>query len=224
MNSDQLRRIGGENHDDVIDTWKTPGKRNFHYFEAVDDDARTAGFWTEGRPFRRLFDRLNIQSTVEVACGFGRHSSRIVDQCGRLVLVDTSAGAIAEARKRFHRFRHVEVLLSEDGMSIPAQNESMTAVFSYDAMVHFEPITVASYLHEAARVLAPGGKALFHHSNYEGNPTGAFQTSPSWRNYMSKNLFAHFASRAGLDIEDQVIFAWGGVADLDGLTLLSKPA
>lgn len=223
MKISQLKKIAGANHDDIIDTWKTPGRRDFGYFDTVDSAAQTAGFWREGGLFRKRFDLLNIERTVEIACGFGRHSAQFVDRPQQMLLVDTSVGAVAEASKRFSQYPHVRVALSEDGMSIPAEDGSFTAVFSYDAMVHFEPVTVAAYLQEASRVLEPGGMVLFHHSNYEGNPTGHFQSSPSWRNYMSKDLFAHFASRAGLEVVDRITMQWGGVPDLDCLSLMRKP-
>jgi hypothetical protein len=89
-------------------------------------------------------------------------------------------------------------------------------------MVHFEPLTVAAYLSEAARVLTPKGKGLFHHSNYNGNPTGKFTDSPHWRNYMTKDLFAHFCSRNGLTILDQVEIDWDRSAKLDCLSLFEK--
>jgi hypothetical protein len=108
--------------------------------------------------------------------------------------------------------------------TLPIDDASVTAVFSYDAMVHFEPITVASNLAEIGRELVPGGRSVLHHSKFSGNPTGIFTSSPSWRNYMTTDLFAHFASRAGLAVLNYQTFQWGTIPDLDCISLVEKAA
>lgn len=39
---------------------------------------------------------------------------------------------------------------------------------------------------------------------------------------MSKDIFAHLADRAGLQILEQQLIDWGGIHDLDCITLLRK--
>ena len=114
-------------------------------------------------------------------------------------------------------------MLSQDGVSLPVDEASLTAICSYDAMVHFEPVTMHGDLQEIARALVPGGRALLHHSAYEGNPKGHFTTSPNWRKYMPVGLFRHFCSRAGLRMVDQVLLDRGETKNIDGLSLLEKP-
>ncbi|MEO8137814.1 MAG: hypothetical protein ABI831_28030 [Betaproteobacteria bacterium] len=41
---------------------------------------------------------------------------------------------------------------------------------------------------------------------------------------MSLSRFAEYADTAGLDVVNSTPMDWGGVAGLDGLTLLRKPA
>ena len=155
---------------EIVDTWKTKDSPNYFYFEEVAN--MTGIFWNEGTPFRRLFNELNIRRLIEIACGQGRHTARVPARYKSLLAIDTSVDAIAECRKHHGMLPNVRFVLSKDGQSIPAESNSRTAIFSYDAMVHFEPLTMAQYVAESARVLVSGGRGLFHHSNYSGNPTG----------------------------------------------------
>lgn len=208
--------------DDVIGMWKHADSPDYGYFEVVEDS--TEAFWGTGTLFRQLFDRMDTSSLLEIACGQGRHTASVPEGYEILFALDTSVDAIEVAKRRFARNSRIVPLLSDDGHTIPRPAETLTAVFSYDAMVHFEPVTMASYLRETSRVLEPGGRALFHHSMYDRNPTGKFTDSPNWRNYMTFDLFRHLVSRAGLVVVDQHTLSWGGTPNSDGLTLLAKPA
>ena len=103
---------------------------------------------------------------------------------------------------------------------------SITLVYSFDSMVHFAPEVVRSYLRECRRVLVPGGHGFCHHSNYTGNRDGDFRTSPHWRNYMSRELFATYCREAGLDLVRSDVIDWGQPPDfyagLDSLTVFRR--
>jgi SAM-dependent methyltransferase len=208
---------------EIAGMWKTEESPDFRYFAKYDNEESTNPFWDENTSFFSGFSQLDLTGALEIACGTGRHAARIVDRATRLYLLDTSVDALRIARERFASQPHVEVIISADGESIPLADGSVSAVFSYDAMVHFEATTVGSYLFETARVLVPGGRALFHHSVYDKNPTGTFRQNPGWRNYMSQSLFAYLTSRAGLKIISSVAFNERGEAGMiDGLTLLER--
>ena len=81
---------------------------------------------------------------------------------------------------------------------------------------------IFEYLRETERVLQPGGLALFHHSNNTDDYRITFSTGTSGRNYMSAQLFAYLANRAGLNVKDQRLINWNGVNNLDCLTLVEK--
>ena len=55
-------------------------------------------------------------------------------------------------------------------------------------MVHFESDVIRSYLRDTMRVLEPGGRGFFHHSNYTGGED--WRTNPSSRNFMSQAFFS----------------------------------
>ena len=87
-------------------------------------------------------------------------------------------------------------------------------------MVHFELIDIYSYLLETKRILETGGMALFHHSNNTKNYKINFATGRYGRNYMSAELFAYLAHRAGLEVMEQHLVNWGECKDLDCITLV----
>lgn len=206
----------------IIEKWRTANSADYAYYDKFED--KLGVFWLEGRVFHREFSKLDLHCTVEIACGKGRHAAQIADRCERLILADTSIDAIASVRERFREHPQVEAHVIEDGQSLPfVADAAVTAVFSYDSMVHFEPTTVYAYLREIERVLVPGGRALLHHSNYSDKPDQAFNLAPGWRNFMTTDLMRHYAHRSGLRIESHQLIDWSTPAS-DALTLLLKPA
>jgi ubiquinone/menaquinone biosynthesis C-methylase UbiE len=209
------------NREKIVEKWRTEKSADFAYFDAVEESL--GNFWKEGGAFRVRFDTLDLTSAVELASGKGRHAAQIADKSGKLVLADTSVDAIEWTKNRFKDKPHVESHLIEGGDTLPfVDSESMTAIFSYDAMVHFEPVSVFSYLCESYRILKPGGRVFFHHSNYSKQPDRDFNLAPGWRNYMTPDLFKHFAHRSGLKLLDHLVIQWSE-PDSDALSLLEKP-
>jgi cyclopropane fatty-acyl-phospholipid synthase-like methyltransferase len=90
-------------------------------------------------------------------------------------------------------------------------------------MVHFSPDIVQSYLKDASRVLQHGGMILLHHSNYESKIEQHYGMNPHARNHMTFHLFKGFCDEAGLEIEESVVIPWGGVDELDRVSLVRKP-
>lgn len=168
-----------------------------------------------------MFDRLDLTRVVELACGHGRHVPMYQDRAGEIVLMDILPENIDWCRQRFADPRITA--LTNDGTDFrPLADESVTAIFSYDSMVHFPPDVVGSYIADAARVLVPGGRALFHHSNYSAPADRHYGLNPHARNHMDQALFRDLVGDH-LRIEESVIVPWGQVADLDCATMLVKP-
>lgn len=147
---------------------------------------------------------------------------------GRIILMDINEENIAACERRFagnDRFR----IIKNDGFTFsPVGDNECSAIISYDSMVHFDSEVVFSYLRDAFRVLAPGGMALFHHSNYVGNPGGDYRENPHWRNFMSQALFCHYARKAGLELIKFELLDWGAqesfIRGIDCLSLVQKPS
>lgn len=217
-----LKQSGANFRDEIIDLWKTRSSPDYVYFFKGESEKWVAKFWEPESIFLKLFNQLDITRCAEIACGFGRHSAQFAERSQELFLIDTSIDALDYARQRFNSMPHIKIIHSEDGLSMPhIPDNYLTAVFSYDAMVHFEPLTVAAYLTEISRTLVPGKKALLHHSNFSGNPTGKISDVIGARNYMTQDLFAHFCSRNNLKILEQHLLDWS-FEKSDALTLIEK--
>ena len=198
------------------------------YYDKAESDAWTEVFWRTGTQFRRMFEKLNTASMVELACGHGRHSARILaSKQGKpqsLILLDVVKENISHCSERFSKHPEVSAYTNNGHDFQPVADNSVSAVFCFDAMVHFEYDAVISYIQDTSRILKRGGRGLFHHSNLDKNPGLDYQDNPHWRNFMSKNLFAHAANRAGLILVEQVTIDWDNSRNIDCLTLVEKPS
>jgi SAM-dependent methyltransferase len=192
------------------------------YYETAEK--WTHVFWEPHTRFRQLFNRLDLTSTLELACGYGRHAERTAPLCGRLVLMDIHEDNLAACRQRLTQFSNVEYFLNNGFDFQPVPDGSLSSIYCYDAMVHFSPDIVESYLRDCGRVLRPGGMALFHHSNYPAPTDRHYGQNPHARNHMTVALFADYARKAGLAVEESKTMRWGLIDDLDALTLIRNVA
>ena len=181
-------------------------------------------FWADNSLFRGLFEKLDLTSVVELACGHGRHSEIVQPRAGKLTLVDVFSDNLEVCKKRLASADNVDYIHGDGYSYRPVEDGSQTAIFCYDAMVHFAPELVESYLKDTARILAPGGMALYHHSNYDAPTDQHYGLNPSARNKMTRKMFNAFAKAAALDIVEASELRWAGDDDLDGVTLLRRGA
>lgn len=159
---------------------------------------------------------------VDLAAGFGRHSAMLLKHAERVYVVDINKGAVEYCRARFAAEPRA-VCLQTNGFSLAGiPTATVTFGFSFDAMVHFDSDIVRAYLVEFARVLRPGGRCFLHHSNFTQDPTGAIDRTAHHRNFMSRELFAHYAYKSGLEVIEQRLLDWSEPL-LDCLSLLQKP-
>lgn len=193
------------------------------YYQGAEEWVNT--FWDlEGKhPFREMFDRMDSSVVVELACGRGRHSWQMRDWPNQKILVDLVPENIELCQKRFAGLKNFRFIVNNGVDLHQIDSDSVTAVFCYDAMVHFDHEIVYAYLREFKRILRPGGMALLHHSNYPGNPGGDYKANPSWRCFMPPGLFKDYAIKSGLEVAEQRCFGWGETDDVDCLSLVVKP-
>ncbi len=179
-------------------------------------------FWSEESLFRQYFDQLDLSVVIELACGHGRHAERILHKVGKLYLMDVLDENIAFCKNRMSKNQAL-VFIRNNGYTFqPIEPNSVTAIFCYDAMVHFSPDIVASYLIDAHRVLKSNGLALFHHSNHSAPQDRHYGQNPHARNHMTFELFQSIVSSAGLKIIKSEPIKWGDFPDLDRISLLRK--
>lgn len=194
------------------------------YYE--DAEKWTFLFWSGHLPFRRLFDQLDITHLVELACGRGRHSEYVMrnlrPKVRTITCLDLLASNVDSTARRLAEYPEVSAH-QNDGVSFrPVAEGAATAVFCYDAMVHFDENVILSYLRDLGRVLVPGGKAVFHHSNYAAGKGILFGKNPHARAYLSRDLFAEMARSAGLEAIEQPVIPWGLVPELDCVSLVGR--
>jgi SAM-dependent methyltransferase len=149
---------------------------------------------------------------LEIGPGAGRWSKPLAERSSRLVLVDVSERPLDLCRKRFAGMQGIQYLLSS-GSDLPGvADASIDAVWSFDVFVHVAPRDQVAYLDEIARVLAPSGVAVVHHS--DGRNRGDLPSRLGWRSPMSRGLFAALAVERGLTVECQ-FDSWGPQARYD---------
>jgi ubiquinone/menaquinone biosynthesis C-methylase UbiE len=191
------------------------------YYE--DAEKWTHLFWGSQTEFRKMFDQLDLASVIELACGHGRHAERIKDIVEQLILIDIVEENLLYCQRRLGTESKL-TYIKGDGITFhPVVSDSVTAIFCYDAMVHFSPEMVESYLRDSARVLKPGGMALFHHSNYPASLEKHYGQNPLARNHMTVGLFGKMAQDVGLRVEAFKTIKWGNYEDLDAISLVRRP-
>ena len=196
-----------------------PWKDSAYYAIA---EAHTDYFWGPRSQFLGTFERLDLTDALELACGHGRHAEIVAPRAGRLTLVDIFEDNLDVARKRLAHRDNVAFVRNNGYDFRPVEDARLTAIYCYDSMVHFSPDLVASYLRDAHRVLRSGGMALFHHSNFDADPSVHYGRNPHARNRMTMAMFRSLAEEADLDIVESRTIDWGDALALDGLTLLRK--
>ena len=164
---------------------------------------------------------IDYTSTMELSCGRGRNSERLAALSDSIVLVDVNPENITFCKNRFADKPWRFVI--NNGFDLQAISDgSITFAYCFEAAVHFDLEIILSYIKEFRRILCPGGFGFVHHSNVTENPGADFRAHPHWRNFMSKEIFAHLCIHNGLNIVDQYIFDQGGHGS-DCFSLFEKP-
>ena len=174
---------------------------------------------------------VDLSSVLELAPGHGRNSAKLVQQGARVLhLVDVNQTCIDACRARFgdrhgvcQLFFHVT-----GGDTLPfIESGSISFVYSFDSMVHFDKSIVRAYLGEFSRAMRPGATGFLHHSNF-----GAFHPNSDWaknhgnRSDMSAALFREYCAEVGLEVTGQMMHGMKegrGMENLDCVSLIRKP-
>ena len=159
---------------------------------------------------------------LDLAAGHGRNSAQLIGHAQKLYVTDIVADNIEVCSERFKHSPIVETFVGNGYDFQPMEDESLTFIYCFDAMVHFDSDVVRSYLKDTRRVLKPGGRAFYHHSNYTGGHD--WRTNPGGRNFMSTELFAHYAHKEDLAVVHQKATGLNSPAGRDCLTLVAKGA
>lgn len=209
--SDYEREICAISHVNTMD----------EYFDIAERKESLDFFWSGNSVCHALFCKLDLRNVVELACGRGRHVPHYIVNAEHVTLVDILENNIEFCKKRFRGETKISYVVNNgyDLSDLPTGQYS--ALFTYDSMVHFELLDIANYLEETYRILEPGGKALFHHSNNDSDYRASYDKGTESRSFMNKNIFAYLSYRAGFEIIDQIVVDWVK-PEMDCLTLVEK--
>lgn len=191
------------------------------YFDEAESDDSIKAFWGDNSPFFEQFKQLDLQNVIELACGRGRHVPHYLYKTGQVTLVDILQENIDFCEKRFKDEKNIHYYSNNGYNLAKLESDKYTALFCYDAMVHFEMMDIYEYLKDIYRVLVPGGMALIHHSNNTSDYKASFANAPHGRSFMSKEIFAYLAYRCGFEIVEQKKIDWG-IKNLDCISLIQK--
>lgn len=166
---------------------------------------------------------FNFDICLELAPGHGRNTEKLKQYAKQIHLVDVNESCIEACRSRFGNaegncqfFYYVN-----SGYSLEEIGDAtMTCIYSWDAVVHFDKLVVRSYVREFARILQSGGYGFIHHSNYgEINPSSEWMNNPGWRSNMTAKLFLEYCNDVGLKVVKQEIIG----QERDCITIFYKP-
>lgn len=221
---DEFYKVLGEEQAVYLREWCAyhHARHNDKWFDDAEKEEAVAVFWNKDTSFNQYFNQLDLHNVIELACGHGRHLPYYIDNADNVTLVDILEENMIICKERFKNYNNIEYYHNNGYNLEKLPSDSYTALFTYDSMVHFEMMDVYEYLKDIYRVLKKGGKALFHHSNYIADYMADFAHAPHARCFMSKDIFAYLANRAGFKILDQQVIDWYDVNDLDCITLVEK--
>ena len=114
--------------------------------------------WADFRPPWESYG-LKKDSCLEIGCGVGRITHELVKTFVAVTAIDVSPEMIGTARAK-----NPNVTFSlTDGTTIPAGENSFTAVFSCEVFQHLDNRDAAfAYFREIFRVLKPNGTCMIH--------------------------------------------------------------
>ncbi len=216
MKEDFASNVASEKLADLADYSGSPWVPTNSYF--AEAEAHMPSLWAKlVWPFIADCAFTNV---VDLAAGQGRNTQFLCEMAEHVTVIDIQPGNIAICKERFADRTGVSFLVNNGFDFNPVPDGQISLIYCFDAMVHFDSDVVRSYLHDACRILKPGGRAFLHHSNYTGGHD--WRTNPSSRNFMSKELFAHYAVKEKLRVIRQKVINWGMNVNLDCLTLIER--
>lgn len=159
-----------------------------------------------------LIKGFDFDAVLELAPGAGRNTERLCEVAKKIFAVDYNSYALDQCRERlgislcgcdieYHVNSGTDLSMIED--------QAVSAVYCWDAAVHFDKSILECYVREFARVLRPGGRGFVHHSNLGKKANKNIKKNPHWRSNMSKESFARICSANGLQVVNQVDIPWG---------------
>ncbi len=203
---------------DNVDTWINDGEEWSEHFGDTDT------LWKDHIEPRIGINLCCGKNTLEIACGRGRMTRKLLENKIKLNILDVSPTCIDRCKERFGD--KIENYYVGNGTDLSAiENNSMEFIFSFDSFVHMHKDVINGYLGEIERVLTLNGEAWIHHSILSGGNENNFQNIAG-RSNMSLIEFAHLAKNHGLKVVEQDKIRWNAPGNPewlhDGMTKVKK--
>ena len=165
----------------------------------------------------RIKKFLPCKSILEIAPGFGRWTSFLLDLCDRYTGVDISRTCIENLKGRFHNGEFIK----NDGYSLEMiADNKYDFIFSFDSLVHAEMDVIESYLKQIPQKLTKNGVAFLHISNL-----GACQQTENIHaraKSVSAKLVRDFCSKHNINLVVQELINWRGDALIDQFIIINR--
>jgi SAM-dependent methyltransferase len=176
---------------------------------------RVAGDWTEGpyydeaeREIERqwadliwpLIQGSDFSVSLDLGAGHGRNTEMLLGVADRVIAVDVNRSNVDFLRQRFAGNSRVQVIQNNGFDLADVPIESVTFIYSFDSMVHFDRAVVRAYVKEFRRIMKAGARGFTHYSNNHADPDADYREHPGWRNYMSRELFNRWLNKEGLEV------------------------
>lgn len=156
--------------------WDARAREDAYYF--VDSrleykDPDEAAFWEGGSvATQALLAAVDARPVgpqdvvLDIGCGLGRLTRALADQAGRVIGLDVSSEMIERARRLNAHLDNVQ-FIHGDGESLSGiAEESIDICVSHVVFRHIpDPAIILGYVTDSARVLRPGGFAVYEFSN-----------------------------------------------------------
>jgi ubiquinone/menaquinone biosynthesis C-methylase UbiE len=156
--------------------------------------------------------KLDLSVVLDFACGRGRIAQHFLPHCRKMILIDVNREALDFCKQRLTG--NTQYATSLDSVL----DSSVTFLYSWDAMVHFDVPRLVHYFGEFGRVLAPGGIAMIHHSNLVCGADDWLQ-NVHCRAKVSAADVRKICDNFGLQVTSQKLIAWGEAPNLDCITM-----
>lgn len=203
----------------------TPADVNWKiYYQEAEKSACTQ-YENILKPYFEKYIKDNEIIIMDFACGEGRIVNQIKDKYQQIICCDLPDGPLEACKKRFKNFSHISYVPSTE-KGIECEADKCHAVYSWDAMVHFDFNMLKFYLCEIFRILKKDGIAIVHHSNLknckEVHCEENWLNNSSNRSNVSKEEVCDLAVDMGFTVLEQNCISWGGVKDMDCISVFKK--
>ena len=172
----------------------------------------------------RIYRFFPAKRVLELAPGFGRWTQYLKGMCEEISIVDLSSEGIEACRNRFSTDTNIHYYVN-DGKSLEMiESASIDFIFSFDSLVHANPLVMRTYIEQFDRILTDNGVALLHHSNLKNHfdringKEALHLRDPE----VSAELVEEMIADNKLQCISQELINWGGISTIDCITTLTK--